>query len=676
MATQLVAEIVGDASKFNKATAEATQHASTLTSGLQKVGTGMVIGAGIAAFHALSAAVGSAVGFVQGSIKSASDLNETMSKVGVVFGDSAEAVVGWSQTAATALGMSSGQALAAAGDYGNLFVSMGLTGAKATEMSTSMVQLAADLGSFNNASPEQTLAAIRSGLLGESEPLKQFGVNLNEATIKAKAMELGLIETTVSMEDARLAELALQKATMEVADATKKHGLSSMEAQTALAKQAKAQDTLEKLLAGTPNTLTAAQKAQAAYAVILAQTATAQGDFARTSNGLANQQKIAEAKMADLSATIGQKLLPVALALQTAFVDKVIPAFESVFNAVAPIGEAVGYVVEVLLSGDDVAQGFVETMENLGEKIGLGPLFRTLSEAIVDVASVAIPTISAAFDVMTGTVLPAVGGAFDWIRANILPPLQAAFGAFTENILPTLRLAFDTVVGVVRDNWPTITAIVGHVGGAVRTAFEAISNIIQAVSPIIRQVATAVFPAVATAAGVLLSVIKTVFETIGQVWNTAYQVGSAVADGLATAFTTASNIVNSVWSGIGSVIRGALNIIIGAINAVIRGWNSLKLTVPTIDLGPLGTFGGFTIGTPDISQLPYLHAGGIVPGAPGSDVMAILQAGERVIPAAEANSGGGAMPPIHIHIDGRELFYVDSRQSYYRQGARGLLPSG
>ena len=67
--------------------------------------------------------------------------------------------------------------------------------------------------------------------------------------------------------------------------------------------------------------------------------------------------------------------------------------------------------------------------------------------------------------------------------------------------------------------------------------------------------------------------------------------------------------------------------------------------------GNIGTVGGFTIGTPDI---PYLHAGGIVPGVPGSDVPAILQAGERVLPLSEAGTGTTA---IHIHID--QGAYID-----------------
>jgi hypothetical protein len=91
----------------------------------------------------------------------------------------------------------------------------------------------------------------------------------------------------------------------------------------------------------------------------------------------------------------------------------------------------------------------------------------------------------------------------------------------------------------------------------------------------------------------------------------------------------------------------------GAINSIIRGWNSLTFSMPSIDLGPLGKVGGFTIGTPNI---PYLHSGGIVPGAPGSDVLAVLQAGERVVPRSRAGEAGQQV----INVGGISVYGVGS----------------
>lgn len=196
-----------------------------------------------------------AVQFARKIVTAASDLNETMSKSTVVFGRNAAAVQAWSQNSAKAFGMSQNAALGAASTYGNLFVSLGLAEDQSAKMSTKLVELAGDLASFNNVSPEEALDALRSGLVGETEPLKRFGVNMNEATLKAQALKMGLVSST---------------------------------------KEA----------------LNPAVKAQAAYALILEQTTTAQGDFARTSGGLANQQRILNAEWENAQASLGQALLP------------------------------------------------------------------------------------------------------------------------------------------------------------------------------------------------------------------------------------------------------------------------------------------------------------------------------------------------------------------------------
>lgn len=205
----------------------------------------------------VGAVVGAAVAvqFARKIITAASDLNETVSKSTVVFGKNAASVQAWAKTSSKAFGMSENAALGAASTYGNLFVSLGLAEDQSAKMSTKLVELAGDLASFNNIDPTEALDALRSGLVGETEPLKRLGVNMNEATLKAQALKMGLVATT---------------------------------------KEA----------------LDPAVKAQAAYALILEQTTTAQGDFARTSDGLANQQRILNAEWENAQASLGQTLLP------------------------------------------------------------------------------------------------------------------------------------------------------------------------------------------------------------------------------------------------------------------------------------------------------------------------------------------------------------------------------
>jgi hypothetical protein len=189
------------------------------------------------------------------SIDVANDIAESTSKISVVFGQSSKSVMDFADTSAESLGISKRSALEAAGTFGNLLVSLKLPQAEAAKMSTKMITLAADMASFNNASPEEALDAIRSGLMGETEPLQRFGVNMNDATLRTQALKMGLVKSV-------------------------KEGLNP------------------------------AVKAQAAYGLMLAQTGTAQGDFARTSGGLANQTRIAKARFEDLEGELGAALLP------------------------------------------------------------------------------------------------------------------------------------------------------------------------------------------------------------------------------------------------------------------------------------------------------------------------------------------------------------------------------
>jgi hypothetical protein len=128
---------------------------------------------------------------------------------------------------------------------------------------------------------------LGAGLRGEAEPLRRFGVLLDDFTLRQKAMEMGLIQTT---------------------------------------KQA----------------LTPQQKVLASYQVILAQTATQQGDFARTSDGLANQQRILDAQMENLKTNIGQGLLPVMTDLAHFANDVLVPAFTNLANFFRDYGPVIG----------------------------------------------------------------------------------------------------------------------------------------------------------------------------------------------------------------------------------------------------------------------------------------------------------------------------------------------
>ena len=218
-------------------------------------------------------------------VQSASDLNESISKSNVIFGSSAKAIQGWAATADQALGLSQTAALEAAGNFAILGQSAGLTGAELGTFSTDLTELAADLASFNNTSTDEAITALAAGLRGESEPLRRFGVLLSENAVQAKAMEMGL--------------------------------------------------------AATAKELTDQDKVLARNALILEQTTLQQGDFARTADGAANQQRILAAEIENSKAAIGEGLLPAYKELLAQLV-KVVEYFGKNAETITKVGIVVG----------------------------------------------------------------------------------------------------------------------------------------------------------------------------------------------------------------------------------------------------------------------------------------------------------------------------------------------
>lgn len=257
------------------------------------------------------AATGAVLAFTKGvlpAVNAASDLEESMSKNNVVFGDAASSVSSFADQAARALGQSKTQALAAASTFGTMGKAAGLAGQELATFSTEFVTLASDLASFNNTTPEDAINALGAALRGEAEPMRRFGVLLNDATLKQAAMELGIYKGN--------------------------------------------------------GALTAQQKILAAQKIIFEQTTDAQGDFERTSDGLANQQRILAAQIDDLQAKIGQLLLPVFKRVVQYINDNILPALSLMIDGFKEKGLSGAFTYFVASFGDG-SKTILDTLRNV-----------------------------------------------------------------------------------------------------------------------------------------------------------------------------------------------------------------------------------------------------------------------------------------------------------------------
>lgn len=221
-----------------------------------------------AAATKIAKAIGSAfvtkkvIEFGKAAIGVASDLNEVQNVVDTTFGtDGAIKVNEWARNAAEAFGESELQAKQFTSTLGAMFKSMGVGQADMEEMSMSLAGLAGDMASFYNLDPTEAFEKLRSGISGETEPLKQLGINMSVANLEAFALSEGI--TTAY------------------------------------------------------NSMTQAEQATLRYQYIMSATADAQGDFANTSDSLANQQRILQLEIQTLAAEIGQDLMPIAQEILT-----------------------------------------------------------------------------------------------------------------------------------------------------------------------------------------------------------------------------------------------------------------------------------------------------------------------------------------------------------------------
>jgi hypothetical protein len=256
------------------------------------------------------------------SIEAASNLNESVAKTEVIFGAASAEIRAFSKTTATALGISQREALDAASTFATFGKAAGLSGKNLTSFSKDLTSLSSDFASFFNTNPQDAITAIGAALRGESEPIRKYGILLNDATLKAKALELGLYDGT-----------------------------------GALDQQA---------------------RVLAAYRVILEQSSDAQGDFARTSEGLANQQRILNASWEDAKAGLGEALLPVAVKFVNYLNNTMLPIIKDVADG---------------FSGTDPYKGqglsakmyqVAKAMDDPSDANSVGQSLRRVTDAFVD----------------------------------------------------------------------------------------------------------------------------------------------------------------------------------------------------------------------------------------------------------------------------------------------------
>ena len=306
MSLVLNVEILGEYKNLSKATKGANDSFADLGKKFAKVGANIA---------KVTAAVGIGIGVlavsqIKKAIDAASDLSEATNAVNVTFGQAAEGILALGENAAQGLGLSKTELFGISVQFSSFAKTIAGDGGDVVDIVDEISRRGADFASVYNLDVADALGKFQSGLAGQSEPLNQFGINLSATAVQAHALEKGITDGTREM--------------------------------------------------------TEAEKVTARYSLLMAETSAVTGDFANTSDGLANQQRILTKKIEDTRAEIGEKFMPIMQDFQGFILETVIPAVQDFWASIIdPAGEAqlqmkyIGDAIDVFAQQFGIASGKV-----------------------------------------------------------------------------------------------------------------------------------------------------------------------------------------------------------------------------------------------------------------------------------------------------------------------------
>jgi len=370
----------------------------------------------ISMFKKVGAAIGIAFSlnairkFASSCIDLASDLTEVQNVVDVTFGDGADKINNFAKSAAKAFGLSELEAKRYTGTLGAMLKSMGLTSKQVYDMSMQLTCLAGDFASFYNLDSKTAFEKIRSGIMGETVPLKQLGINMSAANLQAFALTQGITKQYSAMSEA--------------------------------------------------------EKVLLRYNYLMSVSKDAQGDFARNSNSWANQIRLLKLNLDSLKATLGQAfiniLTPVVQVLNqligylntaatafASFIASITGQTQKATNAVGSVAKAIGDVgistSEAVEESAKSAKKAVGAIAGLDELVSLNK--NDKSDAKAGIAG-GLDTSSLYTDIVEKTVTPTnkgfdeLKGIFDGVKDTIIDIGKA----FKDHFLNRLDgISFDRI---------------------------------------------------------------------------------------------------------------------------------------------------------------------------------------------------------------------------------------
>jgi len=390
--------------------------------------------------------------FVLGSIDIASDLNESVNAVGVSYGDAADAVLKLGENSAQAFGLSKRDLNSYATQFSGFVKTIAGEGGNVAGTLEQLVGRGTDFASVFNLEVADALQLFQSGLAGETEPLRKYSIDLSAAAVEAYALANGIGDGT--------------------------------------------------------GALTEAQKVQARYGSLLAQTSAVQGDFVNTGGELANMNRKNTATWDDLQAKIGSAFLPVATDLARVIGTDVLPV-------IADLAEK---------EGPALAKAFADVLPELTELAReLLPLLPGLLKSAAD----SLPAIINGIAILAPLLIQGAEG---------FNGATAAVGVF-----------FDLISGSTapEELYQKMITLPGPVGDAARAFSDAGFTIGQAIGGAAQVVGQKVEEVIAFVRSIPVRALIALAGLGGTLYNSGRALMQGFVDGIRSMFAPIENAVSS-----------------------------------------------------------------------------------------------------------------------------------
>ena len=313
----LTVNLIARTSAFTRGIKRSKKSLRGLTASIGKFQRRMVM------FTAGVVSIGAMTMALKKSIMAASEAEETFAKFSTVFGKFSKDAEDWAKTFGRSVGRANRDVQKWMATLQDTFVPMGMSREEALEMTKSLTKLAVDVASFNNQLDEDVLNNFTSALVGNHRAVMRYGIVITEARLQQEAFSKGIYKTFKN--------------------------------------------------------LSAAEKAQLRYSIILKSTEDAQGDALRTADSFANQLKRAEANAKNLNEMFGKTMLPIATAglmelnkhltkSQENFEDiegSTGAISKKVTDVISGLAKGVAFVVDVFNAVRGVVNGVIAVIQKL-----------------------------------------------------------------------------------------------------------------------------------------------------------------------------------------------------------------------------------------------------------------------------------------------------------------------